>query len=55
MRPFYAQVAEQCPAVSGLPGDADGPGGAAAARIAAAVVEDELVSARQAGVLKTLR
>ncbi|MBI3972748.1 MAG: hypothetical protein HY332_15845 [Chloroflexi bacterium] len=50
MRPCHAQVAQQSPAVGGLPGDADGPGGAAATRIAAAVVEDEPVPARQAGL-----
>ncbi len=50
MRPFHAQVVQQSSAVGGLPGDADKPGGAAAARIAAAVVEDEPVSVRQAGL-----
>ena len=46
MRPVHAQVAQQSLAVSSLPGDADRFGGAAAARIAAAVVEDEPVVAR---------
>jgi hypothetical protein len=49
MRPFHTQVAQQSPAVGGLPGDAYRLGGAAAARITAAVVENEPVAARQAG------
>jgi hypothetical protein len=46
MCPFHVQVAQQSPAVSGLPGDAYRLGGAAAAHIATAVVEDEPVVAR---------
>jgi hypothetical protein len=49
MRLFHAHVAQQSSAISSLPGDADRPGGAAASRIAAAVVEDEPVAALQAG------
>src|SRR5215211_5761022 len=50
MRPVHAQVAQQSPTVGGLLGDTHRPGGAAAARIATAVVEDQPVVARQAGL-----
>lgn len=50
MRPLHAQMAQQRPAVSRLPRHTDGAGGAAATRVATAVVGDEPVPTGQTGL-----
>ena len=50
VRPRHTQVAQQRPTVGGLAPDTDGAGGAAAARVAAAVVGDEPVPLGQGGL-----